>query len=467
MTYSSRRVEAASMPPTRVVPAIPSRSYRNYLLFVLLLVLTFSFADRIALGLALQIIKRDLHLSDTRLGLLSGIALAAFQAVAGVPMARWVDCGNRVRIVSVAAALWGVMVALTGRATNFGQLFLARMGVGVGDAGFTPSAQSLIPDYFARAERPRAAAVYLMAWPASLLLGYLAVGWLIELFGWRTMFAILGLPGFVLAALAWSTLREPRRRQPTEETGGPASDGRAQPGAVNTTTSDALTPSSHTVRAGTPHPTVKEVFKTLWQNATYRNLLLGYAVVSFFTAGVFQWQPAFFMRTFGMKPGEVGTWLAITVGAGSVISIYTGGALASRYAANNERLQFRVMAAAYLAFGIDHVLAYSCSNAYLAFILLGLGSFIAATSGPIMAACQTLVPGRMRGMSIAVLSLFTQLIGSGLGPLAVGMLSEALHPAFGRQSLRYALIALCPGFAWGAWYMWRASRTVTNDLAVI
>src|SRR5687768_16882052 len=187
----------------------PSRGYKVYLLVLLLVICAFNYIDRLALGLVLQDIKVDLSLTDTQLGLLSGIAFALFYSIMGIPIARWADRGNRVAIITFTTALWSAAVALCGVASNFVQLLLIRIGVAVGEAGCTPPAHSLIADYFTRAERPRAVAIYMLGGQLSVV-GYLWAGWLNELYGWRVTFMLLGLPGLGLAALAWLTLREPR-----------------------------------------------------------------------------------------------------------------------------------------------------------------------------------------------------------------------------------------------------------------
>src|SRR5580704_16172504 len=168
--------------------------YKKYLLGVLLVILAFNSVDGLALGLVLQDIKVDLSLTDSQLGLLSGIAFALFYSVMGIPIARWADRGNRVTIISLTAAVWSVMVALCGMAASFTQLLLIRVGVAIGEAGCIPPAHSLIADYFGRAERPKAVAIYMLAGSLTTLIGYFVAGWLSEFYGWRAMFILLGLP---------------------------------------------------------------------------------------------------------------------------------------------------------------------------------------------------------------------------------------------------------------------------------
>jgi MFS family permease len=422
-------------------------TYRRYLLAVLLVIQAFNGVDGLALGLVLQNIKVDLHLSDTQLGFLSGIAFALFYSVMGIPIARWADRGNRVTIISVTATAWSVMVALCGTATSFAQLLLIRVGVAIGEAGCIPPAHSLIADYFGRAERPRAVAIYMLAGSLSTLIGYFVAGWLSEFYGWRTMFILLGLPGIIPAALAWLTLREPRLEK------------------VVTTPADAAAPAVTAAATADTPPSLREVFNTLWRNRTFRSLLLCLSVMSFFVSGILQWQPAFFVRSFGLKTGELGTWFALIYGIASFVGTYWGGELASRRAARNERLQLRTMAIVISSIGVVSALMYLSSSRNIAFVLLGLGVLGGcAANGPLFAIIQTLVPERMRALSIAAIYLFTNLIGAGLGPLAAGTLSDALRPLVGEESLRYALLALCPGYLWSGWYLWRAARTVMEDL---
>lgn len=421
--------------------AISSSSYKSYLLTILLVTLAFNYVDRLALGLLLQDIKVDLLLSDTQLGLLSGIAFALFYSVMGIPIARWADKGNRVAIISITTAVWSVAVAFSGMAGSFMQLLSIRIAVAVGEAGCIPPAQSLIADHFTRAERARATARYMMGNPLSLLIGYFLAGWLNELYGWRTTFVILGLPGVALAALTWLTLKEPRNQQPT---------------SLKTEVEVSSVPAQ---------PTLAEVCRILWANATFRHLLLAFSVMYFFGYGIGKWQPAFFSRSFGLQSGELGTWFA-GCGLVGVLGMYLGGELASRYAAKKEELQIKATMVIVVASAAIQACIYLSPSAPVAFGFLAL-SFVVfnMTAGPLFAMVQSLVPGSMRATAVALVYLFINLIGLGLGPLVAGILSDALHASLGEESLRYALVALCPGYLWAGWHLWRASRTVRRDLA--
>jgi MFS family permease len=415
-----------------------SRHYKRYLLLLLLFILGFNFADRTALGLVLDDIKTDLSLTDTQLGFLSGIAFAVFYSIMGIPIARWADRGNRVLIIGLTTAVWSAAVALCGIVGNYLQLLLARIAVGVGEAGCVPPANSLIADFFSRAERPRAVAMYMQGIPASLLIGYFVSGWLSQFYGWRTMFVLIGLPGLVLAAVAWLSMKEPRR----SSAGRGAKVWRAQ-------------------------ASFKEVCATLWVNRTFRHLLYAYSVFFFFSYGGFQWTPAFFVRSFGLKTGELGTWLAVVYGVGSIVGTYWIGEWASRRAPHDERRQLRGLALLLVVSGILGALVYIphfAPDRYWAFVWLGLSTLAGMINGPAFAAIQTLVPERMRATAVALVYLFANLIGLGFGPWVVGALSDFLRPWQGAESLRYALLTLSPGYFWVSWHLWKASTTVSADL---
>jgi predicted MFS family arabinose efflux permease len=425
--------------------------YKNYLLVILLVIYAFNWQDRLALGMVLQNIKVELSLSDTQLGVLTGIAFALFYSLMGIPLARWADRGNRVTLIALTVALWSLMVALCGVAASFVQLLLIRMGVAVGEAGCMPAAHSLIPDFFTRAERPRAVAIFLMGSSLSFVTGSFLAGWLNERYGWRVMFMLLGLPGLGLAALTWFTLREPRHNKRALD-----AIGRPAPLCRPRVTVSSVSPSLH------------EVCVRLWGNITFRHMLFNFAVNAFFLNGTFQWQPAFFIRSYGLQTGELGTWFTLIYGLGGLVGTYLGGYLACRYATHNERLQLRAMTVVYIGQGVLASFIYLSHNRYLGFGLMGVICLTGtATVAPQFAMIQSLVPERMRAMSIALIYLCANLIGLGLGPLSVGALSDAFRSWAGEESLRYALLLLCPGYFWAAWHLWRGSKTVMGDLAAV
>jgi len=411
---------------------------KHYLLGLLTVLLCFNYMDRFALSVVLEDIKTDLSLSDSQLGLLSGIAFALCYSLLGVPIARWADRGDRVRIISFSAATWSIAVTLCGFAASFVQLMLIRVIVGTGEAGCVPPSLSLIAGYFTRAERPRAVSVYMQGISASFLIGFFAAGWLNEIFGWRVMFAVIGLPGVVLALLTRSTLKDPRASDTQQEVG------------------------------KAPNQTMGSVCVALWRIATFRHLLYSVAVNWFFSYGTLQWIPTFFVRSFTMKTGALGSWLALIYGVANLLGVYWGGEWATRHAAGNERRQLKAMAVITTVSAVLMAVMFMRSmapNGYWALMWLGLSTLTATmTNGPQFAVLQTVVPPNMRAVSVAIVYLFGNLIGMGLGPWAAGALSDALQPWFTDESLRYAMLVLCPVCVWSAWHLWAAAKTVAGDL---
>lgn len=429
-----------------------SNRYKKYLLVVLMFILAFNFVDRVALGVLLQSIKTDLRLSDTQLGFMTGIAFALFYSVMGLPIARWADRGNRVTIIAASTAVWSLMVAACGLAGTFVQLLLIRVGVGIGEAGAVPASFSLISDYFKRAERPTATAVFSMGAPLSFLLGYFPAGWLNQEFGWRVTFAVLALPGVALALLAWLTLKEPRLTQPVQN------EGAVKEGVVSTPVEDCSAPS----------PPLRTVLALLWKVRSFRHLLLAYAALFFFTSGLLQWQPTFFLRSYEFATGELGSWFSLIYGAGGLIGTYWGGRLASRYATHDERRQLKATSLAYVTLAIISTAIYITSSLHVALFALVISAIgMYSTTGPLWATIQTVVPERMRATAISILYLSANLVGAGFGPLAVGALSDLLTPSLGAESLRYALLFVSPGLIWPAWHIWRSSATVAQDIEAL
>jgi len=419
-----------------------SRGYKKYLLTLLTTILVFNYVDRLGLGVVLQSIKVDLQLSDTQLGFLSGIAFAFFYAIMGVPIARWADSGNRVLIISLTALLWSISVILCGLTASFVQLLLVRVAVAVGEAGCIPPAFSLLSDFFSRAERPRAAAIYGMGGGISSLFGYFAAGWLNARYGWRLTFVALGAPGLLLAALAWFTLREPRISFSGREC------------------------NAGSYLASRDTPALKEVWTKLWSIRTFRHLLASLSALFFFIYGILQWQPSFLIRSYHFTSEQVGVCLSLIYGATGIFGPYVGGALAFRYAATNERRQLKMCAISVSCSAALWALAYACHSRYQTLALIACANFgLGIVNGPMFATIQTLVPEHMRATSFAIVYLSANLVGMGLGPLAAGILSDSLEGPLGTESLRYALLLLSPGFLWVAWHAWQASRTVLDDLA--
>lgn len=412
----------------------PNLDYRNYLLGIMVLVGVVSIFDRFVFALVLEPIKHDLGLSDSQLGLMSGIAFSVFYATAGIPIARWADTGNRVNLVTLTTGLLGVMLTLCGFVTSFIQLLLVRAGVAIGEAGCMPTAQSLLADYFEREERPRAMAFFAMFYPISMIVGYLLGGWMVDQFGWRMTFILLGVPALLVALLVKFTLKEPRLQKASS--------------------------------ASEDKPSLTVVFSCLWASRAFRHVLFAFCITYFFLMGTGQWLPAFFMRTHGVGTMELGAWLALGWGVFGILGNYTGGYLATRYAANKEGLQLRCLAFTFIFGGMANAVTYLTGNTEIALVFVAVGAFfLTLCNGPIFSVVQSLVAEKQRSVALAIVLFFANLIGFGLGPLAIGVLSDFLIPRFGEESLRYALVFSTPGVVWIAFHYWQAGRTVEEEIS--
>ena len=414
-----------------VISIMGSRiQYKNYLLVMMLIIGIISLFDRFVFAMVLEPIKQDLGLSDSQLGLMSGIAFSAFYAVAGIPIARWADRGNRISLVTFTMSLLGIMVALCGMVTNFFQLLLVRAGVAVGEAGSMPTAQSLLAEYFDRVERPKAMAIYSMFYPLSMIVGYLVGGWMVEHYGWRYTFIIMGVPPVLIALIAKFTLIEPRTDcKKTQQ-----------------------------------KPSLFAVFQILWKKRTFRHLLMCFCLAYFFLMGTGQWLATFFIRNHGMTPAELGAWLALSWGVFGVIGNYLGGYVATRFAAGNEKRQMRALSVVFILLGLASAGSYLAKDQYVALAFVALSAFLSTLpNGPILSAIQNLVSDHMRSVTLALLLLVANLVGLGLGPLAIGVLSDCLT-AFGDESLRYALVFSTPGVLWAAVHFWQAGSHINGEI---
>ena len=389
--------------------ATPSKSYRRYVLVVLTLVYALNFIDRQILVILQESIKVDMDLSDSQLGLLTGFAFAIFYVSVGIPIARWADIGNRRNIVSLAIAVWSGMTALSGLTQNFWQLLMARIGVGVGEAGGSPPSHSIISDYYPPEQRGSALSFYSTGVYLGILFGFLIGGWINSQFGWRAAFFVVGIPGFLVALLVRLTIREPVR-------GG--LDGRALEAPA----------------------TFGETLRTLREFGSFRLFAIAAGLNAFSSYGIGNFMPSFLIRSHDFTSMQVGTSLALITGIGGAMGTYFGGVLADRYGANDKRWYLWIAAIPgacsvplmlSAVFVADPRLTLACL-----FFATMLGAFYL---GPTIAISHNLVSPSMRAMASAILFFILNLIGLGMGPLVVGMISDALAPAYGSESLRYSL----------------------------
>ena len=374
-----------------------SMSARYYAVGLLTVVYTFNFIDRQLLSILQESIKADLLLSDQQLGLLTGIAFAMFYVTAGIPIARWADRGNRRNIVALAIGVWSFMTAISGLVQNYVQLLLARMGVGVGEAGGSPPAHSIISDIFPPERRASALAFYSMGVNIGILFGFLAGGWLNEIFDWRTAFFVVGAPGLIIALIVRYTLREPIR-------------GLSEQRQVETQT----VPFSN-------------VLKLLMSRPAFKHMAFGAALNAFAGYSTSSWTASFMIRSHGMSTGELGTWLAMIMGFGGAVGVFAGGVIAERLARKDVRWYMWLPALTGLICVPFMVANYMVAGAYTALIVsIVPGILFNVYLGNTLAMTHGLVGLRMRALASAILFFILNLIGLGLSPWAIGLLSDPI-----------------------------------------
>jgi predicted MFS family arabinose efflux permease len=410
-------------------------SYVWYVIALLTVVNAFNYMDRMALSVLVPSIKADLQLSDTQIGLLTGLAFSLFYAVCAVPIARYADRGARRNVIALALATWSVMTALCGIARNFWSLFLVRIGVGAGEAGGLAPAQSVLCDYVPVERRAGVFAIHTFGLAIGLFAGMALGSRLGEAVGWRLTFVVLGVPGLVLAFLVFLTLREPAR--------GFFDRGRGNIGNLP----------------------LAETVAVLWRCRTYR-LLMAFGVVGGFVEnGLTQWWPSFFTREFGLSMSLVGMSLGVANGIGLGIGLLGGGFLANRLTRRDPKLPLLVGSAIYFLALPAFLGSLFTSSGHDSMLLIAAArSFQTIPTGAILAALFSVTPPRSRAIAGAFNNFFIAAGGYTLGPFCVGLLSDWLAPKMGVEALRYALLAPIALIPVIVLILYAAARALPRDL---
>jgi MFS family permease len=404
------------------------RLYQNYVLGMLTLVYVFNFIDRQVLVILQESIKKELHLSDTQLGLLSGFTFAIFYVTLGIPIARLADKGNRRNVVTISLAIWSMMTAFSGLARNFIQLLLARIGVGVGEAGGSPPAHAMISDYFPPEKRSTALSVYSTGIYFGVLIGFLMGGYLNQHLGWRTAFFVLGIPGLIFSLLFYTTVKEPAK------------------GATDTMTT-----------ISGEAPTFGSVLRLLFSLKVFVYLAIATALHVFCIYGLLNWAPSFLSRMHGMKNVDIGVSLGLIYGLGGAAGTYAGGYLTDHFGKKDRRFYLSIPAYAVLLSMVFIAGTIFLQSLPLTLLCLGACAFLQSMYlGPSLAVAHSLVTAPMRALTSAVLFFVLNFFGQGFGPLIVGLISDALKPQLGIESLRWALSILLV-MAFGAAMMFFAA----------
>jgi MFS family permease len=419
---------------TAAATSVATRGYRTYVLGVLVLVYTFNFIDRQITGILAVPIKAELGLSDAQLGLMGGLAFALFYTLLGIPVGRLADRGSRTWIMTVALATWSLMTAACGLAQNFVQLFAARVGVGVGEAGGVAPAYALICDYFPQRQRARALAAYAFGIPIGTAIAMFAGGYITTVMGWRTAFFVVGLSGLLAAPLFRLTVREPVRG------GLDAPATRANP------------------------PSFAAVLAVLARKRAFWWLALGSATASMAGYGLMFWMPSFIVRSHGLDLLTAARLIGAVMLVGGVVGIWSGGFLADRLGARRKAAYALIPAVAFVATVPLYVAGVLSTSLWTCIGIMVLPTALSlAWLGPVTSVIQHLVPAGMRTTTSAIFLFINNLIGLGLGTTLIGLLSDAMRVRFGTESLRYAVLAVASFYLLAALFYVLAARRISRD----
>lgn len=426
-----------------------SNAYRHYVVWLLFAVYTCNFVDRQILSIVIEPIKKEFGLFDWQLGLLSGLAFAAFYSTLGIPIARFADRRNRVSIIALSIIVWSAFTAITGTAKNFWHLLIARIGVGVGEAGCSPSAYSLISDYFESSKRATALSIYSMGVYAGGALGFVVGGQIAHIYGWRAAFFAVGVPGLLIALLVKLTVREPPR--------GFSEQGVAAP-------KDPVA--------------FKRIVAGLWSKPSFRHLSFAAGLHSFAAYGVNTFYSPFFMRTHGMTIAELSAWLAFVVAAGGITGTYLAGLMCDVYYKRTQdpRWYLWIPAGSLVINFLVGQFAYSLDDRYHAlYALIPFVAMSAAYLAPSIATTHRLVGLHERAQASAVLLLILNFIGMGLGPMFTGFVSDSVNSWLVSRGvdeqqaladgLRWAIRTTIVINLWSALHYVLAARTLRADIA--
>ncbi|MBN9558014.1 MAG: MFS transporter [Alphaproteobacteria bacterium] len=408
--------------------------HARYTVAFLFVLYSLNHLDRHLLAILMEPIRRELLLSDTQLGVLSGLAFALFYATLGIPIARLADFYSRRNIIAAAVAVWSLMTALCGMASGFISLLIARIGVGVGEAGGSPPAHSMISDYYPPSRRGAALAIYSAGAPVGILLGLAGGGWLNHVIGWRMAFLLIGVPGILLALLFFFTVREPKR------------------GALD---GDAAEEQTGGMAAALRH---------IWNLKTFRWITFGSAVHAICAYGVVQWYPSYIIRVFGLSTNEVGLTLGLLIGTTGFIGTLAGGYLSDFLGKRDPRWYQFVPA---LAIGICipfYAISFHAPSVVLALTFFLVPMTLANVfTGPSFATIQSISPVHSRAIACSFYLFILNLIGLGAGPSLVGVASDMLQPAYGNDALRWALSLLIVAEFVAVYCFIRAARSMAAE----
>jgi len=414
-----------------------SNKTRNYTLAMLVAIYASSHVDRQIVSILAESIKLELMLSDTQLGFLIGLSFAIFYATLGIPIAILADRYSRRNIIAISVIVWSGMTALCGLAGSYVQLALARIGVGIGEAGSSPPSHSMISDLYPAEQRATAMGIYASGINIGVLIGFLVGGWIDQIYGWRMAFFVVGIPGIILGLLMFFTVKEPARTQ-------------------------APKPLPQSIFAE-----VWDTFKIMMSIPSLRHIVIGTTLVVFVGYGALYWNGVYFRRILGLTPAETGTLLALIGGVIGGIGTLSGGWLADRLAKRDKRMYVWLTAGVKLGILPIAIWYYLTTDLMTAIILTTITAFFGGFYLSVSFALnQSLLPPARRALGSALLLFCINIVGLGFGPQLVGILSDYFSADYGVDGLRYALIVVVSMNLWGCFHYFWAGRNLREDLKI-
>ncbi len=413
--------------------------YHWYVLIMLTVVSVFAFIDRQLIIILQEAIKEDLGLTDAQLGFVSGLAFSILYVIVIIPIARLADRSSRKNIITMSLAIWSLITALTGLAANYIQLAFARIGVGLGEAGAIPASHAIIADYFPQEKRSMAYAVHGLGVYIGLLFGFALGGILEQLYGWRTAFYIIGIPGLLFSMIFYWTIKEPQRQL-----------------ALHENDDD------------TPVPSVRAVFKYLSAKKTF--IFIGIAVIlhTFVGSAFANWMPPLLSRVYGMDTVEIGLWLALAIGVFGALGTYLGGYMGDRFSQKDIRWYLWLPTISILLSMPFALLLLLTTQKYVTLCAYLIPNITYAVFlGPTYAIVQMMVGSQMRATASAIVMILISLFGLGLGPYLTGVISDMLAPTYGDHAVRWSLLSISGLDLIAAFFFYQASKVVKQDIAQI
>lgn len=413
---------------------LATHGHANYVLAILFLVIMLSFVDRQVISILAEPIKSEMGLSDKQIGLMTGVSFALFYTTLAVPVAVLADNWNRSRIIAIAISIWSVMTMLCGTATSFIQLFLARVGVGIGESASSPASHSLISDYFPPERRASALGIYAAAVPLGAFIALAGGGWIVENFDWRLAFIIAGAPGILVGAIVWWTVKEPR-------------------GSVSLKVAFKPKPNQ---------PTFKEALLELATQPAYWHLVMAGVLIQFVAYGSAAFHGSFYVRVFDIGYAELGFKLGLMIAIAGISGAWLGGKAGDMLDRKRPATSLVLVAGTFLLAIPSTYAAVNASSVNLSMTLLGVTTFASTFYyGPNFSLIQLLASDRTRAIAVAIYLLLSGLFGLGLGPLFLGAVSDYIsngNPALEADGIRGGVIAISLFNVWTAFHFLQARR---------